>query len=259
MKRTLACLVAVASLGCTARALKGMRYTIGADYWTAGLDASMEPEAGGSVTHDDLGMSTEADVYDLRFSVANPKRGTRQAERWAIGFWQAKYAGATVPDLSGLVFGDASFTDAGPVSTDATFTAYRLAYEEATVSGNRGNVGWLGLAFFTFNVSSTQPATSEEYTFERKNIPALTVGYRFEEYRGKVSYYASGEWMDLGVFKLGGTTGEHLDTSVGIKWNVSQKVFVALGYKYYVGEYNFGGSTSRFSFQGLTVGGEIRF
>jgi len=258
MKRTLACLVAAASLGCTAGSLKGMGYTVGADYWTAELDASMEPDGGGSVVHGDLGMNTEADVYDLRFAVASRKRGTRQAERWLIGFWYAKYLGAVNPG-SDLTFGDAIFSAGDEVSTDATFMAYRIAYEEATVTAGKASTGWLGLVFFTFNVSSTQGgATPEAYTFEKKNIPALTVGYRFEEYRGKVSYYLSGEWMDLGVFKLGGASGQHLATSVGVRWNVSPKVFVAGGYKYFDGEYDYGGNKAHFKFQGLTLGGEVR-
>ena len=74
-----------------------MGYTVGVDYWLAEMDASMDPDDGPGVSSSDLGMDTEADIYNLSISVMNKRRTRGQSERWTVGFWQAEYAGATVP------------------------------------------------------------------------------------------------------------------------------------------------------------------
>ena len=268
MRRILACLVAAASIGCNTRALRGMGYTVGVDYWLAEMDSSMDPDDGPGVSEGDLGMDTEADIYSFTVSIMKGGRTRRQSERWTVGFWQAKYAGATVPSAD-LDFGSATFTAAGgKVSTDATFMAYRIAYEEETAGGTGGSAkssrgeshrGWLGLAFFTFDVDSEQKATGESYSFDKKNIPAITVGYRMETRQGTMTYFASADYMDLAVFKMGGVTGQHLDLSAGIKWTFSPKMFLTTSYRYYEGEYSYSGNKAHFTFQGVTIGGEITF
>lgn len=271
MKRTLACLVAAASFGCNTRALRGMGYTVGADYWLAELDASMDPAGGPSVSSDDLGMDTETDIYSFTVSVMKKRRTRGQSERWTVGYWQAEYAGAMVPGAD-LEFGSATFTAAGgKVSTNATFTAYRIVYEEETAGGtgrsgrsstSESHRGWLGLAFFTFDVTSKQGgATPASYSFDKKNIPAIIIGYSMETRRNNMLYFASAEGMDLGWFKMGGVTGLHFDWSAGIKYAFSQsgKMFLTAAYRHFEGDYSYSGNGAHFIFEGVTLGAEMTF
>ena len=87
----------------------------------------------------------------------------------------------------------------------------------------------------------------------------LLLGYQWETMAGSsgTSYYASIDWMDLDVIRLGHTGGNFTDVTAGLKWSLggpNAKSQLLIGYKYFEANLKISGSTLKLGYDGPVVG-----
>jgi hypothetical protein len=190
------------------------------------------------------GVDDGKDLWAFDFSLGMQAASGSDLKPYQLnfGYWHGAYEGtgpATIASFAGVDFA------ADPIHTTADFKYYKLTFEEPKPSGNAmgGSLssGILGLHFLDFDITASDGVNRGIFD---DAAPMFVVGYRIEQYaKGGLMYYIKVEWMDLDAVTLGGTAGEIMDLSGGVRWAIrGNKVALSIGYRKLDAELNIDGN-----------------
>jgi len=224
--------VSLVGLALAAAAGCGMNASgyLDAGTWTPKLNASalrlsapaLDLVSGAGVPEDDSFWT-----FDASIQIA----GSAEHGPCALNFGYVRhvYSGNSA---AGFDFAGATLT--GPVHTDADLSLYKFAYEEPQTSGQgerRG--GYIGIHVLDFDIKAAEVGGGTVRRF-RDSAPMLVFGWRIAYMSDQdLMYYFSVEAMDLGLITIENVKGTVLDTSVGARWMIYNKVALSVGYRQY--------------------------
>jgi len=180
------------------------------------------------------GVNSGQDLWsiDLSLGMQAASGSNLKPYQLNLGYWSGLYEG-TGPAFSGDYLG-ATFDGLSPIDTTADFKYYKLTFEEPDASRNNAggslSSGILGLHYLDFDIAADDGA-GHVGTFA-DSAPMFVIGYRIEQYtQSGLIYYIRVEWMDLDTITLGGTSGEIMDLSGGVRWAIRNMAAICIGYR----------------------------
>jgi hypothetical protein len=244
------------AVGCRRGRAGASKYGLEAFYITADMDSVTAGLSGDTPVSflADAGMSSQGDVWGCTIGYS------AGADIYGGGYTYLGLKGASTISGGDVDFGGYTFLDGTDVTSDAAFHMYKIyvANRTATKGGAINQFAFV-LEFLDFAVTMQEAAVPANFGSFKHRSPMLLMGYQWETMAGNsgTSYYASIDWMDLDVIRLGHTGGNFTDVTAGLKWSLggaSAKSQLLIGYKYFEANLKISGNTMNLKYDGPVVG-----